>query len=307
MSSQQLERVSSPFAAPARDAGMPEVGALAVSQGREIAEVKAAVAMARQFPRDQRAASNRILDAFTRLTLAESALYAYKRGSEIVSGPSIRAAEAIAREWGNLNFGVRELEQANGASTMEAYCWDLETNVRSSKVFVVKHERKAQGKVKSLDDPRDVYELAANMGARRMRACILAIIPSDVVESAVKQAEVTITHQSGAPEEQIATMLEAFESFGITREHVAKRLGHAPEKSKAAEILNLRRIYVSIRDGISKPSEFFDVTEAPAKAEQVSSLETTILARETPPQPKAAPVAKGKAEAPAEKAGEGAQ
>lgn len=277
-------RVESPFAAPvAREPGAGENGALAVSQSREMAEVRASVMMARQFPRDARASMSRILDAFTRPKLAEGALYAYKRGSEIVSGPSIRAAEAIAREWGNLAFGVRELEQVAGTSTMEAYCWDLETNVRSSKVFVVKHERKAQGRIKALDDPRDVYEISANMAARRMRACILAVIPGDVVEAAVKQAEVTLTHDGGAPEEQVAAMLEAFAAFGVTREAIAKRLGHAPEKSKAAEVLNLKRIYASIRDGIAKPSEFFELAQEPApKSAELSGLEQAIRERGEP-------------------------
>lgn len=247
-------------------------GALVTAQTREIAEVQAAVAMARRFPRDQRRAMDRILTDCTRPTLAETALYAYKRGNEIVSGPSIRLAESIARSWGNLAFGIRELSQDNGVSQVEAFAWDLETNTRAAKVFQVKHQRKARGAISSLDDPRDIYELVANMGARRQRACILAVVPGDVVEAAVRQCEVTQTNANGAPEEQVATMLAAFEKLGVTREMIAKRLGHKPEASRGAEILNLRRIYNSIRDGIGKASEFFDAPESatPAAAAELS-------------------------------------
>lgn len=271
-------RAVNPFGAEATDTS-GDNGALAASQTREIAEVQAAVAMARRFPRDARRSVDRILTDCTRESLANGALYAYKRGGEIVSGPSIRLAESIARSWGNLAFGIRELSQDHGVSTVEAFAWDLETNTRAQKVFQVKHQRKARGAIQSLTDPRDIYELTANMGARRMRACILAIVPGDVVEAAVRQCEITQTNANGAPEEQVGKMLEAFERVGVTREQVAKRLGHKPEASKGAEILNLRRIYQSIADGIGKASEFFDVTDDGAKNEEMSALAEAVRSR----------------------------
>lgn len=272
-------RAANPYGSDATDTS-GDNAALAVSQTREIAEVQAAVAMARRFPRDQRRAVDRILTDCTRPTLANAALYAYKRGSEIISGPSIRLAESIARAWGNLAFGVRELSQEGGASTVEAFAWDLETNTRAAKVFQVLHQRKAQGRIKSLDDPRDVYELTANMGARRMRACILAVIPGDVVEAAIRQCELTQTNDNGAPEEQVAKMLEAFERIGVTKDMVAKRLGHKPEVSKSPEILNLRRIYQSITDGIGKASEFFETNEREPSAD-AADLSQRIRDRNT--------------------------
>jgi hypothetical protein len=269
-------RAANPFGM--EPAQSPENGALVTAQAREVAEVQAAVVMARKFPRDTRRAMDRILTDCTRPTLANCALYAYKRGSEIISGPSIRLAECIARAWGNVTFGIREISQDGGASQVEAYAWDLETNTRASKTFQVKHERKAQGSIKKLNDPRDVYELVANLGARRQRACILALIPGDVVEAAVAQCELTQTNDAGAPEEQVAKMLEKFAGLGITREMVAKRLGHKPEASKAPEIFNLRRIYQSLADGIGKADEFFEIGPKPAAAD-VSELGERIRAR----------------------------
>lgn len=270
-------RSLNPYGAAAAQSG--EGGIVAVAQSREIAEVQAAVAMARRLPRDPRAAMNRILDDCTRPTLANAALYAYQRGNEIVSGPSIRLAEAIARAWGNLAFGIRELSQDGGVSQVEAFCWDLETNTRASKVFQVKHQRKAKGAIRSVDDPRDVYELVANLGARRMRACILAIIPSDVVEAAVAQCEMTQTNEAGAPEEQIAAMVAAFEKLGVTRDMIAKRLGHKPEASRVPEVLNLRRIYKSIEDGIAKVADFFASDEPEAPDRQAVEIGEKLRAR----------------------------
>lgn len=56
-------------------------------------------------------------------------MYQYLRGGTKVTGPSIRLAEVLAQNWGNLSFGVKELEQRDGESIAMAYTWDLETNV----------------------------------------------------------------------------------------------------------------------------------------------------------------------------------
>src|SRR5699024_1372946 len=155
----------------------------------------------KRFPRDPVEAMDRILQACTRPTLAEGALYSYSRGGSEITGPSIRLAEAIAQAWGNTQFGIRELEQRNGESTVEAYAWDLESNTRQAKVFQVPHERHTQRGTTRLTDPRDIYELVANQGARRLRACILGVVPGDVTEAAVRQCETTLrTSADTSPE-----------------------------------------------------------------------------------------------------------
>jgi hypothetical protein len=130
-----------------------------------MAEVQGGIALAKRFPRDQKEAMDRILVACQRPGLAEHALYTYNRGGTEVTGPSIRLAETIAQNWGNLQFGVRELEQRSGESAVEAFAWDMETNVRQVKTFRVKHERYANKRIYRLEDPRDIYEMTANQGS----------------------------------------------------------------------------------------------------------------------------------------------
>jgi len=68
-------------------------------------------------------------------------LYKYPRGGTKETGSSIILAEALAQNWGNLDYGIVELEQNNGESHLMAYAWDLETNKRQSKIFRVSHIR----------------------------------------------------------------------------------------------------------------------------------------------------------------------
>lgn len=158
---------------------------------RQTQEVQGAIFMAKKFPRDEYEAIEKIRRSCQRATLAEQAIYSYPRGGQNVSGPSVRLAEALAQNWGNIDYGIIELEQKDGKSEMMAYAWDLETNTRVTKIFGVEHKRDTRNGSYALTDSRDIYEATANFGARRMRACILGVIPGDVVDMAVNECKET--------------------------------------------------------------------------------------------------------------------
>jgi hypothetical protein len=241
---------------------------------RSVAEVQGAIISAKKFPRDQFTAINRIRTACARLGLAERALYRYERGGEMVTGASIRLAEALALNWGNVDFGMRELGRSADESEMEAYAWDMETNARTTRVFRVPHVRtsRKRGSVK-LTDPRDVYEMTANMGARRMRACILAIVPSDVVDLAVDACKQTVANGDGRPmEDRIRDMVTAFAEVGVPQGAVETRMGHPLAVTTAEELVDLVAIYRGIKDGHSRRERFFEIAGHAGETEAASAL-----------------------------------
>ena len=256
--SANLVSVKNPFAT--SESVNPD-GIMNTKSQREVMEVQAMVIMAKQFPRNQIQAVDRILNACTRPSLAEGAVYSYPRGGNNVEGPSIRLAEVIAQNWGNIDFGIRELSQTKSDSIVEAYAWDLETNTRQVKVFQVPHKRFTKQGVKILSDSRDIYELVANIGARRLRACILGIIPGDVIEQAVKQCSITLASTVDVTDAGIKAMVQAFESFGITKEMIEMRCQCRIEAIRPAQYIKLRKIYASLQDGMSKPHDWFDIPE----------------------------------------------
>lgn len=238
-----------------------------IESSRAVQEVQAAMIIAKRFPRDQKAALDRIINACTRPGLANAAVYQYSRGGSNVSGPSIRLAEALAQEWQNLQFGIRELDQSNGESTVEAFAWDVENNTRQTKTFQVPHVRysKSKGNTK-LTDPRDIYELVANNGARRLRTCILGVIPGDIVEAALEQCELTMSATADNSPEAQAKIIGAFEKYGVTKEQIEKRIQRRMDAITPAQVVGLRKIMTSLKDGMSKPEEWFE------KAPQTSNL-----------------------------------
>lgn len=282
----QIAMVKNPFVA-TNDNQHQTGGVIETKSHREATEVQAMVVMAKQFPRNQIQAMDRILNACTRQSLAETAVYSYPKGGQNIEGPSIRLAEVLAQNWGNVDFGIRELSQANGESTVEAFAWDLETNTRQVKVFQVPHKRFTKRGTTVLTDPRDIYELVANNGARRLRACILGVIPGDIVESAMNQCSLTLSATADTSPEGIKKVVDTFATFGIEQSHIEARYQCRLEAIRPAQIIEMRKIYSSIRDAMSKPSDWFDV-EPEVKAK--SSLND--LVSEEKPQAKLEPTTK---------------
>jgi hypothetical protein len=267
-------------ASPARQGG-----AMIDTEGqRAIQEVQAAMTIAKRFPRNVKESLDRILNSCTRTALAEQALYTYSRGGTDISGPSIRLAEAVAQQWGNLQFGIRELEQRNGESTVEAFAWDLETNTRQVKVFQVPHTRytKAKGNT-PLSDPRDIYELVANQGARRLRACILGVIPGDVIDEAVRQCDATLSASADTSPEAQKKIIDAFAAYKVTKAQLEKRIQRRIDAITPAQVISLRKILLSMRDGMSGPEDWFETVSG-------TSEEIETIKPQSQPEPEAAPV-----------------
>jgi len=260
MEATTLAKRNNPFES-AEVATRPQAGSNAlvdVEQQRALAEVQSAIVLAKKFPRNPIEAMDRILVSCQRQSLAEQAVYSYARGGSSISGPSIRLAEAIAQSWGNIQFGIKELEQRNGESTVQTYAWDMENNTRQEKTFQVKHERfTKKGKYK-LEDPRDIYESVANQGARRLRACILGVIPGDVIDAAVAQCEDTMKAKADTSPAAIKKLVEAFESFKVTKEQIEKRIQRHIDAITPAQIVSLKKIYISLRDGMSTTGDWFE-------------------------------------------------
>lgn len=234
---------------------------------RSVAEVQAALVIAKQFPRNPIEAYDRVMNACQRPGLAQSAVYSYARGGSSISGPSIRLAEMLAQNWGNIQYGIRELSSENGESTVEAFAWDVETNTRQTKVFQVPHKRFTRNGSKKLEDPRDIYELVANNGARRLRACILGVIPGDVVDAAVDQCEKTIHASADTSPEGVQKLVVAFEQFNVTKADIEGFIQRRVDAITPANVVSLRKIFTSLRDGISSPKDWFKNASA-EKSEQ---------------------------------------
>ncbi|MBR4977040.1 MAG: hypothetical protein IKY61_08285, partial [Thermoguttaceae bacterium] len=206
--------------------------------------------------------------------LASVAVYAYSRGGSNISGPSIRLAEEIARNWCNIECGWNEMERLDDMSKVRAFAWDKETNVLKTLFFFVPHYRSTKKGRNRITDERDLYELLANSAARRMRNCVLALIPK--IGAAVERRQITMIAKRRVTPEGLLRLVESFESFGVTKRAIEARLGRRIDAIAPAQYLRLREIYASLRDGMSEPSEPTPETDAaPSATEKVKAALAT--------------------------------
>lgn len=222
-------------------------------------EVQAALVIAKRFPRDEFMAVEKIKTACRRKELAESAEYEYSRGGTKICGPSVDLLRAIAKRWGNIDYGWQEVERKNGESQIRAFAWDMETNTRAEMSFAVRHWRDTKEGGYALKDERDIYELTANMAARRERACLEKVIDSDIVQMAQDECRKTLNGQSKEPlTDRARKMVDAFSSdFGITVAMLEKRIGNKLEAISENQLASLRRVYKSLKDGVGVRDDFF--------------------------------------------------
>ena len=249
---------------------MPNVGQ-EVEKTRALQEVQAAIFMARQLPRDETRAYRKVMEAAKRLSLAEKAIYCYPRGGQQIKGPSIRTAETIAKYWGNLSYGIKELSQNNSehSSEMMAFCWDLESNVRVERIFKVPHIRDTKQGPKLLTDARDIYEKTANDGARRLRAAILEVLPSDIVEDFITECEKTLVGSNIKPlKDRVQDMLKLFEDLGVTKEMIEQRVGTKTDNFIAKNIVDLGAVYNSIKNNFAPVEQYFEMPTAAEKQKE---------------------------------------
>lgn len=228
-------------------------------KSRQMQEVQAAMVIAKKFPRNDIESWQRIKRACQRRSLAEKAIYSYPRGENIVTGPSIRLAEVLAQNWGNIDFGTIELSNEGNISQWMSYAWDLETNTRQTKIINVEHKRVTKNGSYELKDPRDIYELGANYAARRLRNCILGIIPGNIVEMAMLQCNQTLVDDAGMPlPDIIRNVAEKFQTdFSITLSDLENYIGYSNSNFVMNDLIKLKQIYNALKDGVAKREDFF--------------------------------------------------
>lgn len=253
----------------------PSSQAAGVEHSRAVAEVQAALVVAKQRPRDKVAALKDALESCAIKEVAETAFFKIPRGNQTVVGESIQLAIELARCWGNIIYGINELERDDGGakSEMLAFAWDLETNTQSRMTFIVPHVRDTKQGPKRLADMRDIYENNANMGARRLRECIFRVLPSYLKEQAKAACYRTIENGGGDTPlpVRIQQAISGFEKLGIGRDRIEAKLGPV-DRMTVADVAQLSVSYRSVKRGEVSADEEFPRVATTEVAEQARKI-----------------------------------
>lgn len=284
---------ASPAAAISPLAMMQQAGGnalAAVTSNEKVVETLASIFIAKNFPRDLAEVTANMNAACRRVSLASKAVYTYPRGGSSVEGPSVHLADALLGAWGNAESGWREISRSRDnkkgcmVSECVAYCFDKQTNNKHEISFSVPHWRDTKKGGYPLTDERDIYELCANMAARRRRAAILRVLPAWLVEEALATTNDTLRNADGnVPVADLLRRMEAkFSTFGVTKEMLEQKLGHNLQATTRAELVTLGKHYNALEGGHARVDEIF---EPVAKAAPMTAAKPAVAPAASTPEP----------------------
>lgn len=248
--------------------------ATAVEQARAVAEVAAAVKVAQDFPRDEARAIQRMRQACGQRALADRAFYSLPRAGGRVEGSTVHLARSLAAAWGNCDYGIRELRRDDdaGESEMQAWAWDQETNVRSSRSFVVPHARmvgsakKGDKRRERLIDLGDISNNNNSVAARAVRETIFTILPVWFVVEAEEIAAATLNGSGGDKPlaTQVADMIANYGNLGVTKGQLEAYVALAAADWTPQTLASLRVLGGEISRGEKRVEHEFGSGEAAA-------------------------------------------
>ncbi len=246
-----------------------------IETSRAIAEVQAAVVVAQQRPRNMDDAVAEMRMSCNSMALAEHAFYRFNRGDGVVADASISLARELARCFGNIDYGLKELsrDDVRGMSEMQAYAWDLQKNSRASTIFLVPHLRDKTGGTKKLMSMRDIYENNANNGARRLREMIWQVLPIYFIEEAKDLCRATVKRENSKTpiDKQVAECVAAFATIKVSAPMIEAKMGVKIDKLTGDDIVVLRAVYKSLKNGeTTQAEEFPDGATKPAGTDEFS-------------------------------------
>lgn len=225
-----------------------------VEQSRAVAEVAAAVRVARDFPRDMDRAVDQMKKACAQKSLADRAFYSLPRAGGRVEGSTVHLARELARCYGNIDYGIKELQRDDSAhkSEVQAWAWDQENNVRQSRSFVVPHSRMKDKHAQPLTDLSDIANNNNSVAARALRECILTVIPVWFRQAAEDAAARTLAGETAGKSitQQATEAVKYFaDNFGVTVTQIERRLARPRNKWTQAELATLRVISSELSRG----------------------------------------------------------
>ena len=236
---------------------------------REAEEIKGAIVMAHHVPRDELVAFTKMKTSCGRPAFAEGARYLFPRGGTPITGPSVKLAREMARCWGNLRYGVRQVAMDADTVHIKGWAWDLETNAycESEAKFnkLIPRKDNQTGETRWIEpNERDLREMVGRHGAICYRNAILQLMPPDYIEDCLMYSRKTLEKAAkGEIEEDrdrvVRSLAAAFGYYGVTPPILETHLGHPLAQINAEEVATLKEIYVAIKDGQTTVHESFNL------------------------------------------------
>lgn len=233
------------------------------------AEIDSQIATAHAYPRDL----DRVIRNVKAISLkdqdtAAGCFYSLRRGdqSKPIEGPSIRLAELVASQYGNLRIQTRVKSNDGKIIVAEAVCHDLESNYAISSEVRVSIVSK-NGQTYSNDMQVVVGNAAC---AKAMRNAIFKVVPMVMFDTLLPDIKKTAIGEGANLTETRSKMIEYFSKMGVNQQMICHYLGVDSVLKIDAELVGqLRGLATAIKDGTTSVEETFIEPELRAEKEKM--------------------------------------
>lgn len=254
-------------------------GAVSIEVERAIAEAQGQLTLAKRFPRDMNAAHAELMMACKSPAFAATAFYSKPQAGGRVEGPSIRMAEEIARVYGNIQYGNRELSRDDTKSEVEIFFWDMEKNNYVKRQKTVMHVIDTKEGPRKMRDQTQIDMKINNVASKEVRGLILAGVAKWLVADAVAECKKTIAGTNDEPlDVRVRKMTQAFAKYGVKPVHLEKYLGHTLDTVLVDELVDLQGTYNMLKDGTPASELFGDTEDEAAATGEAAKLAATARA-----------------------------
>ena len=79
--------------------------------------------------------------------------------------------------------------------------------------------------------------------------------------------------------EALKKLVNAFSAYKVTKEQIEKRIQRRLDTITAAQLVQLRKVYNSLKDGMSSPADWFEMDAAVEAPDKAASLKDKVRAR----------------------------
>lgn len=224
------------------------------------AEVDVAIATAKRYPRDIGLFKQSVARVIADPIVAAGCGYLVPRGKGI-RGPSVRLAEIMAAQYGNLSVATRTIEIGERSVRIQAVAKDFETNYQTS-MEVERSIMTNQGK--RYDDTmiQTTVMAAQAIGYRNV---VFKTIPREYVQFYYEQAQKIAEQDPKALLENRGKWVAHFEAGGISRDRILARFGVTDLKNLSSDdVITMQGWSNAVRDGDTTIDEIFPPEESPS-------------------------------------------
>lgn len=222
-------------------------------------EVDMQISTAKAYPRDVKAALERIAEIATLdQETASDCFYVLHRngasGQVTIEGLSVRMAEIIAGAWGNLRVQARVIGNDGKTITAQAVCHDLETNFAVS-VEVKRRITDKNGRTYSEDLQTTTGNAAC---AIAFRNAVLKVVPKAVTKKVINNVKEVAIGKALDVETSRQNCIANFAKLGVSTDMICSYLDiKSVEDIGKNELFTLRGAWNAIKEGTTSVKETF--------------------------------------------------